>query len=311
MTLSIEQKAQRARGISASEVAVIAGLSPYAGPWTLWAQKRGLLEVEETEEMALGHLIEPVVASVYQRRNPGVVLTESLMLAHPSEPWALATPDRFVTNPDGSVHLLECKSGGPQAAKRWGAEEDAIPPEYLCQVQWQLYVTGLARCDVGGYVGGEMRFHRIERNDAIIAALVSKCRAWWERHVRDGEEPGLDAILSTTEALSAVYPEASGPLRDATDEEAEILTEYLAARDRLKVAETEVDLHANRLRAVIAEDEGVARGGVRATWKAPKGVTTQWKAVAEALNAPAALIAQHSSPYGRRLDVRVTKEKTR
>lgn len=311
MTLTPEQMAQRAKGISASEVAAIVNLSPWEGGWTVWAKKQGLLSVEMNEQMFLGHLLEPVVADVYARRNPGVTLEISDTLAHPTEPWALATPDRIVANESGERWLLECKSGGAHSAKEWGEGADEIPVHYLVQVQWQLYVTGLARCDVGGYVGGEMRFHRIERNDAIIAALVSKCRAWWERHVRDGEEPGLDAILSTTEALSAVYPEASGPLRDATDDEAEILTEYLAARDRLKAAEIEVDLHANRLRAVIAEDEGIARGGVRATWKAPKGVTTQWKAVAEAMQAPAALIAQHSSPYGRRLDVRVAKEKTR
>jgi putative phage-type endonuclease len=311
MTLTVEQKAQRAKGISASEVAVVCGLSPYGGPWTLWAVKQGLLAVEETEEMALGHLIEPVIASVYQRRNPEFVLTESLTLAHPTEPWALATPDRIVTCPDGSRHLLECKSGGPQAAKRWGAEEDAVPPEYLVQAMWQLYVTGLDRCDVVGYVGGEMRFHCIRRNDAIIAALVSKCRAWWERHVRDGEEPGMDAILSTGEALAMVYPEVTGPLREANADEETLLIEYLAAVERRGVAEDEVTLIANRLKAVIADDEGIAGGKARATWKAPKGQTVQWKAVAEAMNAPPAVIAAHSAPYGRRLDVRATKEKTR
>lgn len=311
MTLTPEQLAQRARGISASEVAAILNLSPWEGCWSLWAKKKGLLTVEMNEQMFLGHLLEPVVAEVYARRNPGVTLAISDTLAHPTEPWALATPDRFVTGPDGDVWLLECKSGGAYSAREWGDGADEIPVHYLLQVQWQLYVTGLTRCDVGGYVGGEMRFHRIERNDAIIAALVAKCRAWWERHVRDGEEPGLDAILSTGEALAMVYPEATGPLREASADEEEILIEYLAAMDRRKVAEDDVALCANRLKAVIAEDEGIAGGKARATWKAPKGVTTQWKAVAEAMNAPPEVIAAHSTPFGRRLDVRATKEKTR
>ena len=101
------------------------------------------------------------------------------------------------------------------------------------------------------------------------------------------------------------------PLRDASADEEEILIEYLAAVDRRKVAEDDVALCANRLKAAIADDEGIAGGKARATWKAPKGVTTQWKAVAEAMNAPPEVIAAHSTPYGRRLDVRATKEKTR
>jgi putative phage-type endonuclease len=309
VTLTPEQLAQRARGVSASEVASIVGVSPYEGAWGCWAKKKGLVTVEMSDEMYLGHLMEPVVAEMYARRTPGAVLRLSDTLTHPAEPWAMATPDRFVTMPDGEEYLLECKSGGPHSEREWGDGADDVPVHYLTQTLWQLYVTGLDRCDVAGYIGGAMRFHTVHRHDGIIAALVSQCRAFYEAYILGDAEPAVDFRASTTAALAALYPEARTPLRDATSEESSALAEYLAASARVKAEEMEKDRIGNTLRAMIGDAEGIRAMGVRATWKAPTGGITKWKAVAEAMAATEATIAAHTTPYDRRLDVRTTKDK--
>lgn len=308
MTLTPEQLAQRATGVSASEVAAICGLSPYEGAFSVWAKKKGLLTVEMSDEMYLGHLLEPVIADMYARRTPGVTLRISDTLTHPTERWAMATPDRFVTPADGPEYLLECKSGGVHAAKEWGDGDDDIPLAYLCQTQWQLYVTGLARCDVAGYVGGELRFHTIQRHDGIIKALVTKCRAFYETHLVGGVEPEIDYRESTTNALAKMFPEAREPLRDGSQEESSLIVEYLAAHARTVDAEAEKGRLANALRSAIGDAEGFSTATGKATWKAPKGGKTEWKAVAEAMKADAATIAAHTTPNGRRLDVRPAKE---
>lgn len=309
MTLTPEQLAQRATGVSASEVAAIVGLSPYEGAWSVWAKKKGLLVVEMSDEMLLGHLIEPVIATMYGRRYPDVTVRESGTLTHPSEAWAMATPDRIVTHSDGAEYLLECKTGGPHAVKDWGDGVDEVPPSYLCQTQWQLYVTGLTRCDVAGYVGGALRFHTVMRHDGIIDALVKRCREFYEVNLVGGVEPAIDFRESTTEALSRMFPEARTPLRDATEEESEALAEYLAARDRVKAEEMEKDRLANVIRSMIGDAEGFRAASAKATWKAPEGGKVAWKAVAEAMGADATTIAKHTTPSDRRLDVRATKEK--
>lgn len=312
MTLTAEQIEQRKRGVSASEVAAICGMSSYQGAWSIWAMKRGLIAgMEDTDATVLGHLIEPVVAAMYLRRNPTVTLETSATLTHPTETWAMATPDRVVTSPEGERWLLECKSGGPHASFEWGKDDgdDAAPIAYMVQCQWQAYVTGLDRVDLAGYVGGRLVFKRIDRHEGIVAALVAKCRHFYEVNMVQDVEPDLDALDSTTSALESLYGEVKSPLRDATDDESALVGEYLAARDRAKLATKEKDRLANELRACIGEAEGFRGAAGKATWRAPNGVTTRWQEVAEALKAPAALIAKHSTPLGRRLDVRAAKEK--
>lgn len=311
MSLTPEQLAQRALGVSASEVAAVCGLSPYEGPWGVWAKKKGHMTVEMSDAMLLGHLMEEPIAQMYARQNPGVTMRLSDTLTHPTERWAMATPDRIVTAPDGTEYLLECKTGGPQAAKDWGDADDEIPPQYFLQVQWQLYVTGLNRCDVAGYIAGAMRYHEIPRHDAIIASLVTRCREFYERYIAGDEEPAIDFRESTTDALSAMYPSARTPLRDATEEESALATEYLAAHHRLSLAEQEKERLANAIRSAIGDAEGFRAAVAKATWKTPEGGMVKWKAVAEAMKADAALIAAHTTPYGRRLDVRAVKEKKR
>lgn len=308
MTLTPEQLAQRALGVSASEVAAVCSLSPWEGPWSVWAKKKGHMIVEMSDEMYLGHLMEPVVSAMYARRHPDVTLRESLTLSHPDNPWAMATPDRFVTSPEGEW-LLECKSGGAHASREWGEGDDEVPPHYLLQCMWQLYVTGLSRCDMAGYIGGELHFKTIRRHDGMIEALVSKCRAFYERHIVGDEEPAIDGMESTTNALAAMFPEAREPLREATAEESALIAEYLAAGERVAVEETEKDRLANAIRAAIGDAEGFASGGLKATWKAPQGGRTNWKGVAEAMKADAATIAANTTPNTRRLDVRQKKDK--
>jgi predicted phage-related endonuclease len=219
----------------------------------------------------------------------------------------MATPDRFVTSPEGEW-LLECKSGGAHASREWGEGDDDVPPHYLLQCMWQLYVTGLSRCDMAGYIGGELHFKTIHRHDGMIEALVSKCRAFYERHILGDEEPAIDGMESTTNALAAMFPEAREPLREATDDEVSLLNEYLAVNVRLGEVKEEKDRIANAIRASIGDAQGVSSAAVKATWKAPEGGQTAWKKVAEAMKADVKTIAAHTVPYERRLDVRQRKE---
>ena len=71
MTLTPEQLAQRALGVSASEVAAVCGLSPYEGPWSVWAKKKGHIVVEMSDAMLLGHLLEEPIASHCRQDSGG------------------------------------------------------------------------------------------------------------------------------------------------------------------------------------------------------------------------------------------------
>ena len=59
-----EWLAEREKGIGASDVAAILGLSPWETAYSLWLKKTHQVEPEpENEAMLMGHLLEEVVVS--------------------------------------------------------------------------------------------------------------------------------------------------------------------------------------------------------------------------------------------------------
>lgn len=305
--LTPEQLERRRSGVGASDIGAIAGLSHYATAWDIWCAKT-LGPTPETDEMALGSLLEPALAALYARRHPDVELAESRTIAHPQHPWALATPDRLVLA-DGQVQrLLEIKTAGPTTRAEWGTEDDAIPEGYLAQCQWQLFVTGLRTVDVIALVAGEPRFYRVERSDRLIQWLFAHAAAFMER-LRNGTPPALDGSEAAGRWLAATYPETRAPLREATTDESTLLAQYAAAREIEKSAAAEKERLAQALKLAIGDREGMQSESLRATLKAPRGVTTRWEAVARELGATDELIAKHSTPVARRLDVRAVKER--
>jgi len=303
--LSAEQLERRRHGLGASEVAAVAGLHPYASPWDVWMAKTvGVDAGAMSEAVELGEILEEPIARLYARRNPDVTLEPSDTVAHPAHPWALATPDRNVLQGGRRVRLLEIKHAGLTTMRAWGAEDDAIPEQYIAQTQWQLFVTGEQIADVAALVAGAPRFYRIERNEALIGYLFERAEAFMDL-VRRGAPPALDGSETARAWLVAQFPATKAPLRDATAEEHDLLRAYAAARAAAKAAAREQDRLAQLVVAAIGDAEGIAAPGARATYRAPNGAWVQWEAVATELGAPPEVIARHSTPMGRRLDVRV------
>ena len=91
---SPEWFALRADGITATEAAVIAGLSPYKTPYALWAEKRGAYTPDPVGPAAVrGILLESTVAEFYEmetgrelRRSNGIVRLKDI-------PWVMASLD--------------------------------------------------------------------------------------------------------------------------------------------------------------------------------------------------------------------------
>ncbi len=320
--LTDAQKALRRSGLGSSDIGAVAGLSPYAGPMDVWLVKRGLAEVPETEAMRLGTALEPVIADLYERehvergdalhgllRHPQHVWPSTVdgTLAHPSEPWALATPDRVVDLYDAQLRavgrrLVEIKSVAWRSAHHWGDAHDDVPPWYRAQIAWQMAVTGVGVCDLAALIGGaELRVYRIERDVELEAMLLDVGRAFWRR-IERGEEPPVDESETWRRHLEARFPRAAAGLIAATREADEIAARLADARARRAAAEADEERAANELRAAIGDAEGIAGDGWKATWKAPKAGTPAWKSIAMELGAEGRpeVIAQHTAAPSRR-----------
>lgn len=315
--LTPAQQEIRRRGLGSSDVGAVAGLSPYAGPLDVYIVKRGLAEVPETDAMRIGTALEPVIADLYAREHeaPGeAVKTPAEMwgpralhgiLVHPTEPWALASPDRVVSAADQRhtpARLVEIKSVAWRSAHHWGEAHDDVPAWYRAQVAWQMAVTGVGVCDLVALIGGaELRVYRIEHDPDLAAMLFDVGRAFWRR-VERGEEPPVDESETWRRHLEGRFVRAAGGLLAATREAEEIATRLADARARRAAAEADADRAANELRAVIGEHEGVVGEGWKATWKAPAKGAAAWKEIAMELGAEGRpeVIARHTAAPSRR-----------
>lgn len=234
----------RKQGIGASDAAAAVGLSPYQSPLELWMIKTGrdgdMPKVDPNDEsspMYWGNILEPIVAQHYSRRTGNKVRKINSVLQHPDpdKHWMLANLDYTVVGSD-EVQILECKTAGEFGSRLW---RDGVPEYVQCQVQHQLAVTGKASADVCVLIcGQEIRIHRIERDDELIAKLIELERQFW-RYVETDMPPPADGSDSSGKALKCLYQYDSGDVLDLTTDPylCQIFADLLTAREDVNRAE--------------------------------------------------------------------------
>lgn len=230
----------RKQGIGASDAAAAIGLSPYQSPLELWMIKTGRDgdmpkpdPDDESSPMYWGNVLEPIVAQHYSMRTGYKVRKINSVLQHPDadKSWMLANLDYTVVGND-DVQILECKTAGEWGSKLW---RDGVPDYVQCQVQHQLAVTGKAAADVCVLIcGQEIRIHRIERDDELIAKLIELERQFWH-YVETDTPPPADGSASSGHALKYLYPEDTGEALDFTQDTylSEVFNELLVARENI------------------------------------------------------------------------------
>jgi putative phage-type endonuclease len=314
VTLTTDQLTRRRQGIGASDVPAIVGLDSYRSPFDVWYAKTQVVptgQLPESGPSRWGHLLEPVIAGEYARALDADVLLEESGTLEGAEPWILATPDRIVRRVGYDVRwLLEIKSRSTRTLRDWGESgTDHVPASVLCQVQWQMLVTGDERADVALFITDErqMRTYTVRRDQETIDMLAEECRLFWEGHVLANVAPEMVG-QHVTDYVRDRFKVAGEGVRVASPDE----TSWIAELARLK-AEAKANEEAQKpiitaLQLAIGRDKGLrAENGDRATWSNVKGsAETNWQAVAEALKAPAALIQQHTTIKPGHRQLRVT-----
>jgi len=178
----------RSSGIGASEAAAACGLSEYETPLHIYFKKRGELpESEETQSMRLGRRLEPIVVEEFATATGLAIGKYPVeMLRHEEYSFVLATPDAWLANQE----LLEAKTTSWMMAKKLGEEgSDAIPTEWLMQVQQQMAVTGAERAHVAVLLDGRtLKTFVVERHQTLIERIIAVEAELWER-IQDGDPP--------------------------------------------------------------------------------------------------------------------------
>lgn len=265
----------RRGGLGASDVAAVLGISPWASPYTMFLDKTGQREDEDTEAMEAGRMLEPAIGPWFEQRTGLVVMGEQMWCTHPEHEWARATLDGIVCESPESTFAdalggLEIKTTSDPIAK-W---DEGIPAMYQAQAQWQMFVTGMERtwfAVLHANFGLKLRTYELERDDIDIKLLLERCSKFWFDHVVARVPPEVDGHDATTEALKSLDAD---PDEDVVNLDADPLVMIAIAQRgatklRIKRAKAELAEYENRIRAAL----GTATVGKSAlaksvTWKA-------------------------------------------
>lgn len=181
----------RRKGIGGSDVAALLGISPWRTARDLYYDKLNIAAVEDNEEnwvaLEMGHLLEPLVAKIFQHRTGYKIYQVKKMFQHPKYPWMLADVDYFVELPDGTTAILEIKTTNYNAKDHWWLNgEETVPVYYETQGRHYMAVMDVDRCFFCCLYGNneeETIIREIRRDEAYEDEMIFLEQHFWENYV--------------------------------------------------------------------------------------------------------------------------------
>jgi len=266
----------RKSGITATGITAINGTSPYKTAYRLWAELTGQVEEQQVGAAAQrGQLLEQAVADFYTLETGAKLRKSNGIVRLKEHPWAMASLDRtIVGDPEG---LVEIKTS---TSSRWALFP--VPPEYVDQVQWQMFVTGAKYADVAVLLSGLVfRIERVEADPIYQTLLFDKAMVFREL-VASGTPPPLTGNDSDT--LAEVKPQSSNTYAKADPQLDHIARLYIEAKAEAEAADAALKEMAIAIKEAIGDGEGVKDQGWLATWKQNKPSTkVDWESIADVL----------------------------
>jgi putative phage-type endonuclease len=132
---------ERATGIGGSEIAAILGISPYTTAYQLWLDKTGKTprkDISNLPHVQRGILGEEVCRDLYERTH---LKSFKPKMWQGKKSWHRASDDGW--NIDDNVTMeIKCMS----ALNHEMTKNGIVPPHYMCQMQWVLFVSKATKC---------------------------------------------------------------------------------------------------------------------------------------------------------------------
>lgn len=259
--------AERPVVFGASVAAEACGLSPYgAGPLDVFMKYRDLKSdvFEGNDATEFGQLVEPLILTLYERRENVKLIRDLPMYLHPTHSFLGATPDSLLDNGDQlPVCAVDAKSATfrlydatGEDDERYGQEEtDQVPRHLLCQAQVQCEVLGVDRVDFPVLFDRKIRIYRVHRDEAFIAMIVSAEKELAERIINnDPPEPNW-THPQTKRLLSDLYGYQAGKAIDLDHDDLLNWNSYEAIGQAIKELEAKRSSHRNQLLAKLQDAE--------------------------------------------------------
>lgn len=181
-----EWLAFRRKGIGASDVAAIIGVSPWSTPYQLWLDKTGRKPAFEGNSATIrGQELESKARSRYELEAledmpPGISI-------HPKYEICRASLDGIRSD---NKLILELKCPGEKSHAV--AMSGVIPEHYIAQIQFQLAVTGADLCHYFSFGPDETSILiEVKPDIKMQGELILAALTFWEKYVETDIAPPL------------------------------------------------------------------------------------------------------------------------
>ena len=203
---------RRQQGIGGSDIAAIAGLSPWRSAVNVYLDK--IQDITEAEVLKptgskaplyWGIELESLIGKAYTLTTGRKIRRHNGLIVDAEYPYFIGDVDFLAYTDDGKVPtkriggktIIVTDKGIEIKTTRyfddqWGAQgTDEVPLQYLCQVQWYMMLCpSIKSFDTVVLAGGsELRIYTVCRNEAIIAKLREIGKAFWENNVQKQVPP--------------------------------------------------------------------------------------------------------------------------
>ena len=175
------------------------------------------------------------------------------------------------------------KTTGFRLAHLWGEEgTDQIPDQYLCQVHWNLFVTGADKWYVVVKIDRSLKHYVVERNEEVMALLFKAVSDFHTNHLLAEVFPPPDATKKWSDVFQSITPQADKTMIPATTELVAANTAYESAKENIKVHESTKTLASNVMKEAIGNNYGILfPDGTKKIWYETGGGTKiDWEKVA-------------------------------
>jgi putative phage-type endonuclease len=257
----------RSTGVSASDIAVILGISPYESAFDHWWRRHLDQPADRVAEegddavrrTSRGRRLEPMVIEDFEIAHPEFTVRPCGLIRNVTRTWQMATPDALVYDhvarpfgavPDDAtpVATLEAKTaGGSEGFGPTGTDE--IPAHYRAQVLWQMDTLGLDGGYLAAWIGFDYREYTITYDPADVEFMRQAATRFLDS-LDAGVPPLVDSHPTTRRRLQSLHPTV---VDGRAEVPAAVVRQYHAARRLRDAAQDRMTLAENRLRSVMGD----------------------------------------------------------
>lgn len=285
--MSQEEFSMSRTGLGGSDQGTLLGVSPFGSLYGLWLRCTGqeVPQASDPEQEFIfyrGHVMEELVAKVFQMRTGFTIINDTGIYAHPDYPYLRANLDRLYERPaydtDGNYlgtvrGILELKTAlpnTPAVENEW--KKGIVPIYYLAQVIFYMAIMNLDEAYIACMWGIDTHDYvhiRITRDLFREDALIQKNVHFWETYVIPRRRPPIDydqkadptiAILKQQKVPNTKLPTRTLPssLLDVIDKIEEVDQKLAEKKEEIRLLEEE----KKRLKLPLYDEMGQFCNGI-------------------------------------------------